>query len=342
MIEDIRGYGHTFPAAYTTWEDRETVVGVGGSVGHWRVVRYRFGGMSVGVGGEGDGWVDFGDEVEEGKDGEEEGKDGEEEGKDGEEEGKDGEEEGKEEKKDGEEEKKDGEEEEKDVEEEGKNGEEEGKDGEEEDVGTGRERVKVDQEEVAHKAAGKLTIEKTHGPGVPQSKIFDLKTRSVRTEFTMDEVLPRLWLTRTPNFILAQHQRGVFLSEDISVRNVEAEVEAWEREHGGELKVFRGVLRKLMDVVSGLGEGTGGGGRKVVGVWRVGDGELQVRELPEGEKGWSALPRGLKGRWVGVEVKDDGEEEVEGENGGTAREASEGSEGEGKGGDDSDEDILKF
>ncbi|KAL9125847.1 MAG: hypothetical protein Q9217_005012 [Psora testacea] len=41
LLHDVRGFGHTFPEAYTTWE-----ADVKGSESHQRVVRYAFGGLN--------------------------------------------------------------------------------------------------------------------------------------------------------------------------------------------------------------------------------------------------------------------------------------------------------
>ncbi|KAK2002736.1 geranylgeranyl pyrophosphate synthetase [Colletotrichum falcatum] len=51
-IANVRGFGHTFPEAYTTWD-----AGVGGSASHQRVLRYDFGGLSCIVRHEGDGYL---------------------------------------------------------------------------------------------------------------------------------------------------------------------------------------------------------------------------------------------------------------------------------------------
>lgn len=40
LIKDIKGYGHTFPAAYTKWDD-----GLEKSVSHQRIITYDFGGL---------------------------------------------------------------------------------------------------------------------------------------------------------------------------------------------------------------------------------------------------------------------------------------------------------
>ncbi|OQE08830.1 hypothetical protein PENVUL_c008G05434 [Penicillium vulpinum] len=51
-IPDVRGYGHTFPEAYTTWSAR-----VGGSKSHQRVMQYEFAGMQCLVRFEPDGFL---------------------------------------------------------------------------------------------------------------------------------------------------------------------------------------------------------------------------------------------------------------------------------------------
>lgn len=52
LIPDVRGYGHSFPEAYTTWD-----ADVKGSVSHQRVLSYRFGGLRFLVRFEGDGYM---------------------------------------------------------------------------------------------------------------------------------------------------------------------------------------------------------------------------------------------------------------------------------------------
>ncbi len=52
IIPDVRGYGHSFPEAYTTW-DRD----VKGSLSHQRVISYTFGGLNILVRFEPDGYI---------------------------------------------------------------------------------------------------------------------------------------------------------------------------------------------------------------------------------------------------------------------------------------------
>lgn len=52
VIKDVRGFGHTFPEAYITWEHS-----VKSSETHQRIVRYQFGGLECLVRFESDGYI---------------------------------------------------------------------------------------------------------------------------------------------------------------------------------------------------------------------------------------------------------------------------------------------
>jgi len=52
VIKDVRGYGHTFPDNYTTWE-----ADTRGSVSHQRVIQYELGGLRFLVRSETDGYI---------------------------------------------------------------------------------------------------------------------------------------------------------------------------------------------------------------------------------------------------------------------------------------------
>jgi hypothetical protein len=52
LITDLRGYGHTFPEAYTTWDSK-----VRSSCSHQRIIEYEFGGLKFLVRTETDGYV---------------------------------------------------------------------------------------------------------------------------------------------------------------------------------------------------------------------------------------------------------------------------------------------
>ena len=52
LITDLRGYGHTFPEAYTTWDSE-----VRSSCSHQRIIQYEFGGLKFLVRTETDGYL---------------------------------------------------------------------------------------------------------------------------------------------------------------------------------------------------------------------------------------------------------------------------------------------
>lgn len=52
LIPDVRGYGHTFPESYTTWNAK-----VKGPVSHQHIVKYTFGGLCCLVRSERDGYL---------------------------------------------------------------------------------------------------------------------------------------------------------------------------------------------------------------------------------------------------------------------------------------------
>ena len=59
LIKDVRGYGHTFPEGYTTWDSDSRR-----SVSHQRIIRYEFGGLRFLVRTETDGYLkDAGDQT---------------------------------------------------------------------------------------------------------------------------------------------------------------------------------------------------------------------------------------------------------------------------------------
>ncbi|KAJ6036020.1 hypothetical protein N7540_000299 [Penicillium herquei] len=121
------------------------------------------------------------------------------------------------------------------------------------------------------KSSGALRIER-RGQSIPQSAIFDLKTRSIRKIDidTLSEELPRLWIAQIPNFMLAHHRSGVFSS--IKVHDTTQEVKVWEVKNANTLLPFAGLLKKIVDVARGTSTGK-------LEIVREADGkELELRE----------------------------------------------------------------
>jgi hypothetical protein len=131
-----------------------------------------------------------------------------------------------------------------------------------------------------HSSVGSVAAEKvtvlaveTAGTAIPQSAMFDLKTRSARKEYTdvLRGELPRLWFAQVPNFIVGFHKRGLF--SDVRVKNVQQEVEEWEEEQKPQLKRLAALLRALNAFARGQPSG------RFELVFEAGNRELELREV---------------------------------------------------------------
>lgn len=93
---------------------------------------------------------------------------------------------------------------------------------------------------------------KAGGSAVDQQLVFDLKTRSIRAQDKdhLADQLPRLWARQIPNFILAFHTRGMFKEADIHVKSVREDINRWERDHNLDLARFAALIHRLIEIVS--------------------------------------------------------------------------------------------
>lgn len=100
--------------------------------------------------------------------------------------------------------------------------------------------------ESAEDAASRPLKTEIRGKRIPQSALFDLKTRSIKKkheEDTLESQIPRLWLRQIPNFILGYHSYGLF--HDISIHHVSAAIEKWEEDQQATLTKFAVLLNKI-------------------------------------------------------------------------------------------------
>ncbi|TGO57491.1 hypothetical protein BOTNAR_0200g00070 [Botryotinia narcissicola] len=183
-IDDLRGYGHTFPERYTTW-DRD----VGGSCSHQRIIEYDFADLHLLVRSETDGYLKKQEPQATDSSGSE-----------------------------------------------------------------GNAQKSIDQSfanlEVGCTTAvsnnTKLDL-RMQGVKKSQSQIFDMKTRRHLKTFDMEEILPRLWVNQTPNFLIAYHKSGLFDNPQVS--NVKDKVLGWEKEHTTLLSKFHVLLKRILEVI---------------------------------------------------------------------------------------------
>lgn len=129
------------------------------------------------------------------------------------------------------------------------------------------------------------------GQKVPQNAIFDLKTRSLTTERPIDmtEIKRRLWANQTPNFLFAQHRRGLFLEENIDVQDIKRGVLEWEEANQDLLQRYASILKSIWK--------TANENRRVkLQVVRIEGGPLRICKQVSGQE-VSALPRDLAQTW---------------------------------------------
>jgi hypothetical protein len=219
-IQDLRGYGHTFPERYTSWD-----ADVRQSCSHQRIIQYEFGGLQFLLRSETDAYLKA---TSAGK------------------------------------------------------------------ALTSSESHStildtLDSMSVSLKtpSSDQKLVLKMQGNKIPQSTIFDIKTRSDQNVFDMNDIIPRLWLNQTPNFLIAYHHYGLFTPP--SVKDVRQDVLVWEKDNSALLGRFLAVIRRILDVVRESSN------QQVEVSWD-GHGPLRITEQVGGVR--RALPSDMHDRWL--------------------------------------------
>jgi hypothetical protein len=231
LIDDVWGYGHTFPEAYTSWDQ-----GLAGSVSHQRLIKYTFGGLSMLFRSECDGYLK--EKASPQRD----------------------------------------------------ESQAQAMSHKYSQAPAVSENQSQNQPADLDELSQRLSSNPIHigGRPIPQSAIFDIKTRSVKNEINMEAMNPRLWLSQTPNFILAYHKSGHF--DNISIRDLPEELAHWEAE---KQPLLRG-LKTTLDLLIGIARRAKG---QKVEVRRTAGGPLEIRKIMDDK--WTCLPQCLKARWAG-------------------------------------------
>ncbi|OJJ65844.1 hypothetical protein ASPBRDRAFT_139316 [Aspergillus brasiliensis CBS 101740] len=89
------------------------------------------------------------------------------------------------------------------------------------------------------------------GRTVAADSILEIKTRVAHKPISVQEVLPQLWVSQTPNLVRAYHKNGVFAPP--KVENVVAEIKRWEESHREDLRRLGSLFKKLIDIVKRSG-----------------------------------------------------------------------------------------
>ncbi|PYH76428.1 hypothetical protein BO82DRAFT_359142 [Aspergillus uvarum CBS 121591] len=85
------------------------------------------------------------------------------------------------------------------------------------------------------------------GKKVPVYSTLEIKTRVLHKPIRMQEVLPQLWVSQTPNLVRAYHKGGVFRPPD--VEDVTLEISDWEKDHADDLGRLVKLIKDIIEVV---------------------------------------------------------------------------------------------
>ena len=94
--------------------------------------------------------------------------------------------------------------------------------------------------------SGGLVVRKG-GREVDQAAAVEVKTRAAHKVLDMNSVLPRLWISQTPNLIAAYHRGGRF--DDVQILDVRKDISRWEEQNSGNLRKLNTLIRRIIDTV---------------------------------------------------------------------------------------------
>ena len=75
---------------------------------------------------------------------------------------------------------------------------------------------------------------RTEDSEVDQAAVVEIRTRAVHKVLDTDIVLPRFWISQTPNLIVAYHKGGRF--NDVQILDVRKDIEVWEEQNPKDLR----------------------------------------------------------------------------------------------------------
>ncbi|KAJ0415192.1 hypothetical protein BJY00DRAFT_305054 [Aspergillus carlsbadensis] len=88
---------------------------------------------------------------------------------------------------------------------------------------------------------------KEEGQVVALDSILEIKTRTKKRQITLDEVIPQMWASQTPNLVRAYHKHGRFGCPN--VENVTKELKMWEETHHADLEKLVALMRDIVSIV---------------------------------------------------------------------------------------------
>lgn len=120
------------------------------------------------------------------------------------------------------------------------------------------------------------------GSGINQEAVIDITTRAAHQVLDMESVRPRLWMSQTPNLIVAYHDDGQF--DDVQIFDVRKDLAKWEERNAMNLRKLDAVIRRIIKTVRNTHT-------MKCRVQQTDSGSLEICELDGGYQ--SALPDDL-------------------------------------------------
>ncbi|KAI9782553.1 MAG: hypothetical protein M1816_001850 [Peltula sp. TS41687] len=95
---------------------------------------------------------------------------------------------------------------------------------------------------------GQDLVIRSRGREIGQEAVVEIKTRAAHRVLDMESVLPRLWISQTPNLVAGYHKGGRF--EDVQVLDVRKDLDEWEEARNSvNLRKLNSLLRQIVDTV---------------------------------------------------------------------------------------------
>ncbi|KAJ5111460.1 hypothetical protein N7532_001995 [Penicillium argentinense] len=92
----------------------------------------------------------------------------------------------------------------------------------------------------------KLAIQEK-GKRIPIDLTLEIKTRVFHKPIDIQEVLPQLWVSQTPNLVRAYHKSGTF--EPPEVEDVTCDIHRWEQDHAHDIWSLVVLIKEIIRVV---------------------------------------------------------------------------------------------
>ncbi|KIV89043.1 hypothetical protein PV10_08657 [Exophiala mesophila] len=99
-------------------------------------------------------------------------------------------------------------------------------------------------------AVSKLRIKKL-GQTVSRTSTIEIKTRVIHKPLDLQQIIPQLWISQTPNLVRAYHQNGVFTTP--MVQNVTTEIQDWEKRNHKDLQKLAILIRRVISLARQCG-----------------------------------------------------------------------------------------